>query len=348
MTVIRNDGTVVPFTPYKESGIVNSYWMPYSEFAELEEVFCQRNTEGRLKKAQKHLSKLLPEHVVVFVCRLTKDCKINGKKYKKGSKFRVDSNTRALNWSIGGSDSIPQEVFVIEYCFDNADRIRECYNTFDSLDSVERNQEKFWGIITNMYHYVPQSDKFIKGQILTGLNKASHFFYPETWNQFNVKASELPGQVGAFQDEIKTLDQLMKNPSNWDQALLCTALMALKKYGYENKRVLEGIRILDERELTGKKGKEWDGLTHIIWEWTNDILFKSKTTTWTAQAGLNNTVAYCCYWFDKYMANQKGSKLGRNWKDVAARWKDEQVTTLNTIFNMKTPEKSPKEIEWAT
>ena len=144
-------------------------------------------------------------------------------------------------------------------------------------------------------------------------------------------------QVGAFQNEIKTLDPLIKTSSNWDQALICTALMALKKYGCDNEDVLEGIRILDDRELTGKKGKEWDGLTHIIWEWTNDILFKSKTTTWNAASGLDNTVAYCCYWFDKYMANQKGSKLGRNWQDVPKRWKDEQVTTLNALFNMKTP-----------
>ena len=337
MTVFTPDGSVVPHTPYKESGIINSYWMGYDEFAQLEEVFCQRNTEGRLSKAKKHLSKLMPEHVVVFVCRLTKDATINGKKYKAGTKFRVDSNTRALNWRKGGSDAIPQELFVIEYCFDNADRIRLCYNTFDSPDATERNQEKFWGIITGMYHYIPKSDKFIKGQILSGLNKACHFFYPEMWNQFTIKTSELPGQVGAFQNEIKTLDPLIKTSSNWDQALICTALMALKKYGCDNEDVLEGIRILDDRELTGKKGKEWDGLTHIIWEWTNDILFKSKTTTWNAASGLDTTVAYCCYWFDKYMANQKGSKLGRNWQDVPKRWKDEQVTTLNGLFNMKTP-----------
>ena len=56
-----------------------------------------------------------------------------------------------------------------------------------------------------MYNYVPKSEKLIKGQILSGLNKACHFFYPETWNQFNIRISELPGQVGAFINEIKTL-----------------------------------------------------------------------------------------------------------------------------------------------
>ena len=59
MTVKRSDGTTVPFLPIKESGDINSYWMSYDEYAALPEVFCQRNTEGRLSKAIKHLSKLL-------------------------------------------------------------------------------------------------------------------------------------------------------------------------------------------------------------------------------------------------------------------------------------------------
>ncbi len=97
-----------------------------------------------------------------------------------------------------------------------------------------------------------------------------------------------------------------------------------------------------ERELTGKKGKEWDGITHIVWEWTidqksKDCLFKDKTTNWNKIAGLNRTVAFCCYWFDKYMIGKTGAKLGNNWQEVPKKWKDEQVTTLNSLFNMKTP-----------
>ena len=55
MPVYRNDGDIVPFKPYHNSNIIDSYWMDYDDFAELDEVFCQRNTEGRLSKAQKHL-----------------------------------------------------------------------------------------------------------------------------------------------------------------------------------------------------------------------------------------------------------------------------------------------------
>ena len=331
MPVYRNDGDIVPFKPYHNSNIIDSYWMDYDDFAELDEVFCQRNTEGRLSKAQKHLSKLLPEHVVVYVARLTKADTVFGKKYKAGKLWRIDSNTRALNWKRGGSDAIPEQVFVIEYSFDSIDRIRESYNTFDSPDSVERNQEKMYGILSGMYNFTPQSEKLIKGQILTGLNKASNFFYPETWNQYNIRASELPGQVGAFLEEIKALDKIIKVSANWDQALTCAALMALKKYGCYNQKLIDGLIDIDQRACN-TKGKKWDGITHIVWEWVNAKMFPDKTTNWTNQNGLNRTVSYVCYWIDKYMSDETGKQAGNSWIDTASKWKDQQVTSLNRVF----------------
>ena len=56
MAVFKLDGTIVPKLPIKESDIINHYWMPYNEFETLEEVFCQRNTEGRLNKAKKQFN----------------------------------------------------------------------------------------------------------------------------------------------------------------------------------------------------------------------------------------------------------------------------------------------------
>ncbi len=331
MPVYRNDGDIVPFKPYHNSNIIDSYWMDYDDFAELDEVFCQRNTEGRLSKAQKHLSKLLPEHVVVYVARLTKADTVFGKKYKAGKLWRIDSNTRALNWKRGGSDAIPEKVFVIEYSFDSIDRIRESYNTFDSPDSVERNQEKMYGILSGMYNFTPQSEKLIKGQILTGLNKASNFFYPETWNQYTIRTSELPGQVGAFLEEIKALDKIIKVSANWDQALTCAALMALKKYGCYNQKLIDGLTDIDQRACN-TKGKKWDGITHIVWEWVNAKMFPDKTTNWTNQNGLNRTVSYVCYWIDKYMSDETGKQAGNSWIDTASKWKDQQVTSLNRVF----------------
>lgn len=327
MTVKRSDGTIVPQMPIKESGDINSYWMSYEEFSELPEVFCQRNTEGRLSKAQKHLSTLIPEHCVVFVAKLTEAGEVYGKKYPAGFRWRIDSNTRALNWARAGSDAIPKDLFVIEYSFDTPDRIRESYNTFDSPDSVERNQEKLYGILSGMYRYTPQSPKLIKGQIISALNKASSFYYPETWNQTNVKAPELPGQVGAFLEEIKALDKFLKDASSWDQALVCAALMALKKYGCNNDKLNGALQDINDK-AANTRGKDWDGISHIVDEWKTGKIFCSKETRWDKENGMNRTVSYCCYWIDKYMKDETGSKLGKGWDKVAFQYKDQTVTSL--------------------
>lgn len=303
---------------------IDSYWMDYNEFVQLEEVFCQRNTEARLAKSKRHLSKLLPEHLSVAVCKLTKDCKFEGVEYKAGQKFRVDSNTRALNWQLGNSDYIPEKLLVTEYSFDSLDRIRECYNTFDSPDATERNQEKFFGILSGMYRFTPNSDKLKRGAIITGLNRACTFIYPEHWNQQSVKTSELPGQIGAFLEEIKYLDDIFKSSSSWDQALVCSALMATKKYGINNKKLEEIFRDIDDR-AGDTRGREWDGATHITEEWKTDKFLGEKGTSYD---NMNRSVSFILYWIDKYMSDTKGTKAGRGWDQVAKEYKNSFTAKL--------------------
>ena len=186
-TVTRPDGTPVDFRDVKAWGVIDSYWMPYQEFQDLPEVFCQRNTEARLNRARKHLAVLLPEHCIVFVAKLTQDDELQGQRFRAGYRWRIDSNTRALNWSTAGSDVIPKDLFVIELSFAEIDRIQFSYNTFDSMDSVERNQEKLYGILQGPYKFTPTSPKIIKGQILSALNKACCFYFPDLYENLSPK-----------------------------------------------------------------------------------------------------------------------------------------------------------------
>ena len=80
------------------------------KFLNLPEVPCQRDTEARLAKARGHLKQVRSEHCVVHLVRLTKDCTVAGKLYPKGMVFRVDGNTRALNWEKEGSDYLPERI----------------------------------------------------------------------------------------------------------------------------------------------------------------------------------------------------------------------------------------------
>ena len=331
-TVTRPDGTPVDFRDVKAWGVIDSYWMSYQEFQDLPEVFCQRNTEARLNRARKHLAVLLPEHCIVFVAKLTQDDELQGQRFRAGYRWRIDSNTRALNWSTAGSDVIPKDLFVIELSFAEIDRIQFSYNTFDSMDSVERNQEKLYGILQGPYKFTPTSPKIIKGQILSALNKACCFYFPDLYENLSPKTHELSGQVGAFIEEIKILDEIITDAKAWDQALVCAALMAVRRWG-ENERLIEGLTLINDgymnttMTIEGKtKKKLWDGITQINHEWLNDETFPDKGTNWFKDGGLNNTVSYVLYLLVKWMENKKGDKVSNNYKAIGPDWRQRNTS----------------------
>ena len=329
LPVITNkQGDIVPYVSIKESGIINTYWMPYQLFALLEELFCQRDTEGRWNKAKKYLSQFIPEHAIVVVGKLTKADTMNGKRYKAGSKFRIDSNTRAYNWGIGGSDCIPKDVFVIEFNFPSFARLKECYDTYDSVNATEKNQEKFYGIITGMCNYEPQSTKVKKGVIITALHMAN-VCYDED-NVYSSKApvtEAIPGQTFYFLDEIKAFDQMIVNEGSWNQTWTCAAFMAFKKYGVTNKRLLQGLKLLDKKASDTRVDAP-DGITVIIEEWKEHTRLGEKGTRFSQ---FEDQVSFCLYCIDKWMKNQTVSRLVE-WKQTAAKYKDTQIATLEKAF----------------
>lgn len=319
--ITRPNGDPVPVVDYKNSNVINTYWMPIEEFLQLEEVFCQRDTEARLKKARKYLDTCIPEHVNVAVAKLTKKSTLNGKTYKAGTLFRTDSNTRAMNWSEGNSDHIPKEVHVTEYSFDNLDRIRESYNTFDSADATEKNQEKLVGIIQGIYRYQPKSQKLKRGQVLTGLKFAAAFYYPEYHDIFNLKANDLTGFLGSFHIELFHLDTYMTKKNHWDQSLIAAALMGIKRYGTANEKFNEFLEGLNEREQDTRSvhKKRYDGLTHICKEWDNPTFFKSLGTTFS---DMQQQVSFILYFMNAYMNDNRLVKRDESWKTFWNKWKE--------------------------
>lgn len=332
LPVIKNKkGDIVPFVSIKESGIIDSYWMPYQVYALIEELFCQRDTEGRWNKAKKYLSYFIPEHVIVVIGVLTKPDTMNGKRYKAGSKFKIDSNTRAYNWEIGGSNQIPKDVLVIEFNFPSFERLKQCYDTYDSINATEKNQEKFYGIITGMCNYEPQSTKVKKGVIITALHMAN-VCYDEN-NVYTSKApttEAIPGQTFHFLDEIKAFDQMIVNEGSWNQTWTCAALMSFKKYGVSNDRLLEGLDLLD-RKASDTRVSVPDGITTIIEEWKTHDKLGEKGTRFSQ---FEDQVSFCLYCIDKWMKNESIKKLGNNWKETASKYKDQTIISLNTLLNI--------------
>jgi len=338
--VERQDGTKVSYKGFKN---VRHYELDYETYSEIPEVYVQRNTEGRLLKRSKQFSTLIEEHIVVHLAKLTEDDEVNGIKYEAGSIFKLDSCTRALNWKRGGSDNIPRKLIVIEYSFPTMERIKQSYDTFDSTDATEKNQEKVYGILQGVFGFTPKSTKIIKGQILSALNKACNFYYPNIWKTYgeiNIKEDGLSGQIGAFIDEIKHLDPYIKNPSNWDQALVCAGLMAIKRYGTNCDEINEALFQIDERTYDNRSSTK-GGLDHICYEWDTKKIFPEKVTSWDKECGLDNCVSYVLYWIDKHIQKEKGKKLGNNWRTYGKTYRDmfqlsQQINLLDAALNIET------------
>lgn len=308
------------------------------KFLNLPEVPCQRDTEARLSKARGHLKELRSEHCVVHLVRLTRDCTVAEKFYPKGMVFRVDGNTRALNWEKEGSDYLPESLVAITYDYEDLDSIRKCYDTFDSTEATEKNQQKVYGILTGFYDYTPVSDKLAKGQIITGMNKACHFMKPSEWNQSGLKNTE------ALRDELSywmikgclpALDQLMVKKERWCQPFICAALMSLDYYGPKNQKLIKTWQLI-EKGVGNTYSTDWDGVTHITETWKTGGMFKDPTickdTRWD---NMDRTVSFILYWIDKYMNDETGTKCGRDWDKVGREYKNRRrYNSLTELFDL--------------
>lgn len=298
------------------------------KFLNLPEVPCQRNTEARLHKARKHLKNLRSEQCIVHLVRLTKDCEVAGKLYSAGMVFRVDGNTRALNWVNEGSDFLPEKLIAITYDYESMDEIKDSYNTFDSAEATEKNQQKLYGILTGFYNYSPKSERLTQGMIISGLNKACHFMKPTEWNQTAVKTEALGFMVGFWMSDgcLQALDELMNKKDKWCQPFICAALMSLRHYGPNNEKLRHAWKLI-EKGAGDTMGDEWDGVTQITEEWKTGTFFKDTSITrCTRWDNMNRTVSYILYWLDKYMEDETGVKCGRGWDQIAFDYR----TRINT------------------
>lgn len=344
--LVQNIGVI----DFKNQNVRENFWMDTQKFIEIEPVPMQRFTEGRAKQkqVQKMLSNPTPEQLDVAIAELTEDSEYLGTKYKKGWQGVLNGNTRAHFWrnKLNNvepmSKFIPKEVYVTKYYVDSMEEVRRSYDTFDSMDATEKKHEKIYGILVRSFNYTPQSSKIVKGQIVSALNIANYYYDPSRFNQPTLKIEDLPEQIVRYLDEIKTFDSICINEKNWDQALIASALLTLKKYGITNKRLIDGLQRIDTRSrIMTDTGNRYDGITHINEEWKTNEKFPSKGTSWEKPGGLKETVSFSVYWITKWMEDENLSQLGFNWSDSAKNLfpqntkKFKGVTKkINTLFDM--------------
>ena len=290
--------------------------MHREKFLAIPEVFCQRDTEIRVKKSEKRLNKLQAEHVVGSVAVLTQEDELDGVRYPAGYEWRVDANTRAKLWEDEKTNEVPEEVLVIKYFFDSIARIQECYWTFDSVDATESTNEAFYGILKTL-GYMPYNSKVKKGQLQTALQFAHNNFYPEKFYAKN--KGELQAMTQRLLPEIEVFDRIVcQNSESWDQALVCLALHVARVYGKENERAMEGLNRIDKRIAKVGIGVDLDGIDFIVGEWMKPKESRSIPvgTKWADFGPQMDFLTSC---FDKWMKDEK-MKRYMTVKNYHKRW----------------------------
>ena len=278
-----------------------------------------RNEEKRLKKVESKLSTLLDVHCNVVIGVLTEDCTYNGKEYKVGTRFILDGNTRALFWTKGLSDFVPEELYAQVIEFSDMETMKLRYYTFDSLTSVEKTAEKVTGVMIALGMNV-ESAKMKTGGIVTALNCATYGMFPKDFpgGFAETKEKDIEKKVFLFKEEILILDKIKLDQKYSNQSLLCAFLMMLKLAILNNDGSLEEVKriISDIGTGQGSHGTpgfgEVSGVTHIVFDITSKNSKLSKKSggsyfDWgNTFAVLPRQISFVIYWMDKELKDKKG------------------------------------------
>lgn len=327
--------------------------MDILDFLRLPPSPYQRNTASRAKSARckRSLSKYTREQLDVAIAELTQDVITDsGQFYPRGTRFVNNGNTRALYWknllyNLPGpkSDKAPTSVWATIYPCKDLNEVRQNYNTFDSPDSVERDAEKNAGILLNTWNYEARFNTFKKGYFQAAMGFACHCKDPQTYcNNKSIQSVNSPGMIALYIKEIMYLGDNLTNNKFWDSSAIAGAMMALKKYGTNNQKVIDFIQTLDDGYMNTPKGQPWTGTTHILKEWSDYDVFNDHLPSWYKEGysrngkpvnvGFHGTVSFFLYWLEKYMNDETGMKHGAGWDKITNNFFDDDSNTSLDAF----------------
>jgi hypothetical protein len=313
-----------------------------NEFYEILRSPFQRDEEARAgtKKVQTALSKYRREHSRIDLAELTEDCwDEKGVFYPKGTFFVNNGNTRRYMWKNNMTDKVPKFVRATVYKCKDLKEVKENYFTFDSTNATESNKEKLAAILKNLKGYVAKNKKIDKGEFWTPILFAGVQLYPHLYDKKDTVVTKGQELTNEFFEEIKVLDRYCNNQKRWDASLMTAAVMALRKYGTSNAKLLQALDDIDHNRMNTHPDQK-DGVTHICLEWVKGgVKFKTthlaKSTVWDdPDGGLIVTVSYALYWIEKYMNDiplchaSTFEKTAENWFDK--KWRAKQAT--NPLF----------------
>jgi len=308
--------------------------MQYGDFVEIPEWIAQRNTQNRAKKegVLDRLQELFPTHHIVVIGELTKDDEWeDGKKYKKGSKWVLDANTRRYLWEKGETDKIPEKVLAVKFTAETLIGLRNLYWSYDNPSASEKTGEIITGLFKSL-GVIPKTKIFSNGSIPTALSYCARFDNPKLFGPQGIwsrpkdgspidqyKKSQTLLAVYTYKDAIIAVDELLSktgvHPKATDQTFLSALMLHYLKFGNFSESIVNLVTTItgNKKDSRGKKDvppTPPNGLvTPTQWIHRENNLIPSKEFQPEIKdrgkgEGYITGIPFMCYWL--CMAEEKG------------------------------------------
>lgn len=243
--------------------------IPIEQFLRIPTIRNNRDVDRRKNRIAKILSKKgMVEHLKVIIGQ-----------FPNGDRVIMNGNTRKQIWIEGLSDK-PDFVIAQINHYDNHTQAKEEYYAIDSSNSVENASDKFTGAFRSLNMELKSSLK--KGAINNCIKDFMYIWpdnslpkHPDLSGDFYIKSIHL------LKDELLKLDEIIYdiersrtgNKKCMKQGNFKVVFLAfLKKYGTENRRLVEGIkRLLQGTCIWYGHTRRTDAISHITHELNNDL-----------------------------------------------------------------------------
>ena len=297
--------------------------LPTSDFMTYAEVHCQRNTQQRVGQTAKLLANNPSvRHLEVAVAE-----------YPDGKRVVIDGNTRRLAWQTYSEQlDVPEFVIATIYPVKDQTEAEKLYETFDSSKAVETSKNKLYSAMRTIwgetYMNNLRSNPLKKGMLTTALRVSTEILKdaetdkPAKWRRDSIE--DLRRTVYYYSKELKALDHLIMTPGTRDlnQGMYGAALIAMKKYGHDNPKLLDGLRkwFTGEWQPTAShyNGGKVDGICWMV-RYSTGHSFYGPFIGQTAQNVLVLVMDLYLYCIDQFM-NDKTIKTV-NHLQILGYWK---------------------------
>ena len=317
-----------------------------SDFINLPEVHCQRNTSKRIRKVVNMLKdKPSVRQIEVAVAE-----------YPDGKRVILDGNTRAQAWKhYSNQVQVPDAVLATVYSIQNDAEAVLLYQTFDSPDAVENSKDKYYSALRIVWgdDYVNNSiasKRFEKGTIATAVKYAIRFCLDGgTGKKVRYNSKDINQQVRYltyYTNELMILDKLIaKGEANhWqglNQANFTVALLVLKKYGAVNRKAVRALEKLLSADIMSDKvySSQANRVDPITWlnrnasshSWYGQFFQGSTTQADHMEQRLDLTL----WIIDRYMEDKTFASVPKNIRNTVYKYY-ERYSKRNKFYAVKT------------